>query len=80
MEFKIEKKKNSVELKFRKEIYSEESIGEALKAVKKNLKAKKSKDKEYFVVELAPPEKTDLEEIAWEFCNLVIASYKNGVL
>lgn len=78
MEFKIEKKKNSVELRFRKDIYSEESIGEALRAIKKNLKAKKSRDKEYFVVSLVPPEKACLEELAWEFCNLVIAARKGS--
>ncbi len=79
MEFKIEKKKNSVDIPFRKGIYLEAPINKALKEIGKSLKIKKRSENENFIVNLKPPEKTDLEELAWQFCNLVIASYKEGV-
>ncbi|MCX6802535.1 MAG: HxsD-like protein [Candidatus Diapherotrites archaeon] len=78
MQFKADRKANSVEIRFREGIYQEKAVDNAIGMLEGGLKADKSKDKEYFVVRFKPRGKTDLEGLAWEFCNLVIACRKGA--
>ncbi len=79
MEFKLNETDNSVEIRFRKGIYSESEIDECLGSLGKDLRAKKKETSCCFIVLLKPNGKTDLKQLAWGFSNTVIAAVKQGL-
>jgi len=75
----IRKSKNCVELRFRKGIYIEDDIDTAIGVLKSGLKTLKDNSSNFFVVKLCASESINMEKIAWDFCNLVIAAGKKGL-
>lgn len=76
----IEVKKDKATILLRKEFYVKEAIEESLKDFKEICSSNLTEKGNYFTLLLKPKTEIKSSELAYEFCNYVLALMKNKTL